>query len=58
MIIDLKPQERQLLITELESILPELRGFIASGVKKDLRDELKKDKETLIEILNKLKTAA
>ncbi len=56
--LDLKPQERDLLVTELESIIPELRGVIASGVQKDLRDEMKKDKEMLIEILDKLKKAA
>ncbi len=56
--VELKPQERDLLITELESIIPELRGVIASGVRKDLRDEMKKDKEMLIDILDKLKKAA
>ncbi len=56
--LELKPQERDLLVIELESIIPELRGVIASGVRKDLRDEMKKDKEMLIEILDKLKKAA
>lgn len=56
--IELKPRERDLLVTELESIIPELRGIIASGVKKDLRDELKEDKNVLMEILDKLKKAA
>jgi len=56
--INLEPKERDLLITELESILPELRGMIASGIRKDLRDEMKVDKEVLYEILDKLKKAA
>jgi hypothetical protein len=56
--IDLKPDEVQLLVTELESIIPELRGIIASGCRKDLRDEMKQDKLKLMEILEKLKAVA
>ncbi len=56
--VEFEPKERDLLITELESILPELRGIIASGVRKDLRDEMKKDKVILYTILEKLKQAA
>ncbi len=56
--LDLDPKEIDLLISELEAIIPELRGVIASGVKKDLKDELKKDKLMLMDILEKLRKAA
>jgi len=55
--IELNVQERDLLINQLEDmILPELRCQIGSGVRKDLRDVLKKEKEMLINIIDKLKT--
>ncbi len=56
--VEFEPKERDLLVTELESILPELRGMIASGIRKDLRDDMKKDKVVLYSILEKLKKAA
>ena len=56
--VELKPEEKDLLITELESIIPEIRGVIASGMRKDLRDEMRKDKFMLEDILEKLKKAA
>lgn len=56
--VELEPKERDLLVTELESIIPELRGLIASGMRKELRDEIRKDKVTLMEVLEKLKMAA
>jgi hypothetical protein len=59
MIVDLNPKERDLLVNELEkTIIPELRGEIASGMRKDLREELKKDEEVLKSVLEKLKIAA
>ena len=56
--LELKLKERDLLVTELESIIPELRGIIASGGRKEHRDEIRKDKEVLMKILEKLKKAA
>lgn len=55
--VELKEQERDLLIKELEYIIPELGGVIASGGRKDWRDEMKKEKVMLNEILEKLKIA-
>lgn len=58
MVVELEPKEIDMLVCELESIIPELRGLIASGMRKDLRDDLKKDKFALMEILEKLKISA
>ncbi len=59
MIIELNPKEKELLVTELEkTIIPELRGEIASGMRKELREEFKKDEEVLKNVLEKLKKAA
>jgi hypothetical protein len=62
MIIDLNKKERDLLVTELEkSIIPELRGILASGIRmrKTDRDDLKKEEEDALEnVLEKLKMAA
>lgn len=59
MIVDLEKIERDLLIDELEeTTIPNLRIMIASGGHKDLRDDLKKDEETLKNLLKKLKSAA
>jgi hypothetical protein len=57
MVVELTVQEKNLLINHLEDmILPELRCQIGSGIRKDLRDVLKKEKEILINIIEKLKT--
>lgn len=57
--VNLNLKEKDLLITELEeTTIPELRGMIASGMKKELRDELKQDEEVLKGLLEKLKIAA
>jgi len=57
MVVELTVQEKNLLINHLEDmILPELRCQIGSRGRKDLRDVLKKEKETLINIIEKLKT--
>jgi len=59
MIVNLNIKEKELLVTELEkTTIPELRGMIASGMKKELRDELKQDEEVLKGLLEKLKIAA
>jgi len=59
MIVNLNIKEKELLVTELEkTTIPELRGLIASGMKKELRDELKQDEEVLKGLLEKLKIAA
>jgi len=56
MVVEFNHTERELLISQLEvMILPELRCQIGSGIRKELRDELKKDKVMLTEILEKLK---
>lgn len=58
-ILELNPKEKELLITELEKyVIPELRGDIASGMRKDLREELKGEEGTLKGIIEKLKKAA
>ena len=52
-------KERDLLVTELEkTTIPELRVLIASGLRKELRDELKQDEVALKNVLEKLKMAA
>jgi len=58
MVVELNHRERDLLVTQLEvMIIPELRCEIASGMPKELRDELKREKATLTQIVEKLKTA-
>jgi hypothetical protein len=59
MIVNLEKKERDLLVTELEeTTIPQLRVLIASGMRKDNRDELKQDEAALKNILEKLKLAA
>jgi hypothetical protein len=59
MIVNLEKKERDLLVTELEkTTIPELRVLIASGMRKELRDELKQDEVALKNVLEKLKMAA
>jgi hypothetical protein len=59
MIINLEKKERDLLVTELEeTTIPQIRVLIASGMRKDNRDELKRDEVALKNILEKLKMAA
>jgi len=59
MVVNLEKRERDLLVTELEeSAIPELRELIASGLRKDDRDELKQDEAALKTVLEKLKMAA
>ena len=57
--VNLNMKEKELLVNELEeTTIPELRVMIASGMKKELRDELKQDEEVLKGLLEKLKMAA
>ena len=59
MIVNLDTQEKELLVNELEvSIIPELRGEISSGGRKEYRDILKRDEVVFKSLLNKLKMAA
>jgi len=58
MVVELNYKERDLLVTQLEvMIIPELRCEIASGMPKELRDELKREKIVLTHIVEKLKNA-
>ena len=59
MIVELDQQEKDLLISEIEvMVLPELRCQIGSRVRKEIRDDLKKDKDSLISIVKRLKAAS
>jgi hypothetical protein len=59
MLVNLEKAERDLLIAELEkTTIPDLRFMIATGMRKNLRDELKQDEVALKNILEKLKMAA
>jgi hypothetical protein len=59
MIIDLDMKERDLLVHELEeTTIPQIRELVASGMRKNSRDELKLDEEVLKNVLDKLKKAA
>jgi hypothetical protein len=59
MIIDLDKKERDLLVQELEeTTIPQIRELVASGMRKNNRDELKIDEEALKNVLEKLKKAA
>ena len=59
MVIDLEKKEVDLLVNELEhATIPNLREFIASGLRKDHREELKHDEVVLKHLLGKLKMAA
>ncbi len=55
--VELDTKEIQLLIGELETVIRELRGLIASGMRKEMRDDIRKDKMMLIDILEKVKMA-
>ncbi len=59
MIVDLDKKERDLLVHELEeTTIPQIRELVASGMRKNNRDELKIDEEALKSVLEKLKKAA
>ena len=58
MILEINEQEKEILISQIEvMVLPELRCQIGSRVPKDIRDDLKKDKMTLVSIVEKLKAS-
>jgi len=60
MIVDLEKKELDFLVTELEgTAIPQIRELIASGsLRKDSRDEMKRDEVVLKTLLEKLKKAA
>ncbi len=59
MIINLDKKERDLLVDELEqTTIPQIRELVASGMRKNSRDELKEDEAVLKSVLEKLKLAA
>jgi hypothetical protein len=53
--LELTDIEREKLVTVLEHFIPELRGEIASGVKHDWKIQMKKEKNILTDVLEKLK---
>jgi len=56
--LEINEQEKEVLISQIEvMVLPELRCQIGSRVPKDIRDDLKKDKMTLVSIVEKLKAS-
>ncbi|HUK99998.1 MAG TPA: hypothetical protein VLX29_04005 [Nitrospirota bacterium] len=58
MMLVLNEQEKELLISEIEvKVLPDLRCQIGSRVPKEIRDDLKRDKDILLRIVEKLKTS-
>ena len=52
--LELTDREQKALVEVLKDYIPELRGEIASGVKHDLKEELKSEESTLKAILQKL----
>ena len=52
--LELTDKEKNALVSVLKDYIPELRGEIASGVKHDLKEELKDEEATLKGILEKL----
>ena len=53
--VELSDTEKSSLVSVLERFIPELRGEIASGVKHDWKLQMKKEKDILNGILDKLK---
>jgi hypothetical protein len=59
MVVNLDKNERDLLVTELEhAAIPDIRVLIASGMRKNSREELKQEEAALKSVLEKLKMAA
>ena len=52
--LELSEKEKEMLVGVLKDYLPELRGEIASGVKHDLKQELKEEEAVLKGILERL----
>ena len=53
--LELTDKEKDMLMAVLKDYIPELRGEIASGVKHDLKMELKEEEAVLTGILERLK---
>jgi hypothetical protein len=54
--LELSDKEKEMLIGVLKDYIPELRGEIASGVKHDMKQELKEEEAVLRGLLEKLNT--
>ena len=52
--LELSDKEKEMLVGVLKDYIPELRGEIASGVKHDLKQELKEEEAVLRGLLEKL----
>jgi hypothetical protein len=52
--LELTDKEKEMLVGVLKDYIPELRGEIASGVKHDLKEELKEEEAVLKGILDRL----
>jgi len=52
--LELSQKEKEMLVGVLKDYIPELRGEIASGVKHDLKEELKEEEAVLKGILDRL----
>ena len=52
--LELTAKEKEMLVGVLKDYIPELRGEIASGVKHDLKLELKEEEAVLKGILEKI----
>jgi len=52
--LELSQKEKEMLVGVLKDYIPELRGEIASGVKHDLKEELKEEEAVLKGILERL----
>jgi hypothetical protein len=53
--VEFSENEKKALVSTLESVIPNLRGEIASGVKHEWKIEMKKERDILTGILDKLK---
>lgn len=54
--LELSDKEKEMLVGVLKDYIPELRGEIASGVKHDMKQELKEEEAVLRGLLEKLNT--
>jgi hypothetical protein len=52
--LELSAKEKEMLLGVLNDYLPELRGEIASGVKHDMKQELKEEEAILKGIIDRL----
>jgi hypothetical protein len=56
--VELEQKEIEMIVGELRTNISELRSLIASGMRKELRDDIRKDKLALMGIVAKLEAAA